>query len=210
MDLEVGPDGDLYYADLDGGTIQRIRSLVEQPARPTANASATPTSGAAPLAVNFDGTGSTDPDDDTLSYAWDLDGDGAFDDSTAAQPSFTYTADGHLHGPAAGDRPGRPRRHRLGDDHRRARRRRATIDDAGRGHHAGRVGDDIAFSGSATRAAGGSVPASGLSWTLILHHCSALVPTNCHEHQIQTFSGALGHASTTRPTTSTRPTSRSS
>ncbi len=54
------------------------------------------------------------------------------------------------------------------------------------------VGDDITFSGSATRATGGSVPASGLSWKLILHHCSALNPTSCHEHQIQTYSGASG------------------
>ena len=30
-----------------------------------------------------------------LSYAWDLDGDGAFDDSTAVAPSFTYNAGGN-------------------------------------------------------------------------------------------------------------------
>ena len=57
---------------------------------PTANAAATPTSGTAPLTVNFSATGSTDPNGDALTYAWDLDGDGAFDDSTSATPSFTY------------------------------------------------------------------------------------------------------------------------
>ena len=31
---------------------------------------------------------------DTLVYAWDLDADGAFDDSTAVQPTFTYTVAG--------------------------------------------------------------------------------------------------------------------
>jgi PKD repeat protein len=31
---------------------------------------------------------------DTISYAWDLDGDGAYDDSTSAQPSWTYTQPG--------------------------------------------------------------------------------------------------------------------
>ncbi len=31
---------------------------------------------------------------DTLSYAWDLDGDGNFNDSTAAKPAFTYTSSG--------------------------------------------------------------------------------------------------------------------
>ncbi len=93
MDIQVGPAGDLYYADFDGGTIRRIRSLAGNHT-PSANAAATPTSGQAPLTVNFDGSGSTDPDNDTLSYAWDLDGDGAFDDSTAARPSFTYTQTG--------------------------------------------------------------------------------------------------------------------
>ena len=37
----------------------------------------------------------SDPDaGDTITYAWDLDGDGAYDDSTAAAPSFTYTTPG--------------------------------------------------------------------------------------------------------------------
>ena len=93
VDIQVGPGGDLYYVDFDGGTIRRVRSLAGNHA-PNANAAATPTSGQAPLTVNFDGSGSTDPDNDALSYAWDLDGDGAFDDSTAAQASFTYTQTG--------------------------------------------------------------------------------------------------------------------
>ena len=44
-----------------------------------------------PLAVAFNGSGSSDPDGSITAYAWDLDGDGAFDDSTAQSPSFTYT-----------------------------------------------------------------------------------------------------------------------
>ena len=57
-------------------------------------ATASPTTGAAPLTVTFDGTGSSDPDADALSYAWDLDVDGAYDDSTATRPTWTYTANG--------------------------------------------------------------------------------------------------------------------
>lgn len=40
--------------------------------------------------VMLDGTGSTDPDNDITSYAWDLDGDGACDDvANDARPNFT-------------------------------------------------------------------------------------------------------------------------
>jgi PKD repeat protein/glucose/arabinose dehydrogenase len=61
---------------------------------PNAVATAAPTSGTVPLAVSFNGSGSSDPDGTITAYAWDLDGDGAFDDSTAQSPSFTYTTAG--------------------------------------------------------------------------------------------------------------------
>ena len=44
--------------------------------------------------MQFDGTGSFDPEDEAITYAWDLDGDGEFDDSTAAKPSWEYTRRG--------------------------------------------------------------------------------------------------------------------
>ena len=92
VDLQVGPGGDLFYVDL-GGTIRRIRYF-NQNQPPTAVASANPTSGAAPLTVAFDGSASSDADGDTLTYAWDLDGDGAFDDATNATATYTYTQPG--------------------------------------------------------------------------------------------------------------------
>jgi PKD repeat protein len=62
---------------------------------PTAVASANPTSGQAPLTVTFNGTASSDPDPgDTLTYSWDLNGDGTFGDSTVSQPVFTYQSAG--------------------------------------------------------------------------------------------------------------------
>ena len=89
--LTQGPDGALYYADLVGGTVRRIAADNNAP---TARIVADAATGAAPLTVAFDGTTSTDPEGQALTYAWDLDGDGAYDDSTAATPSFTYTTAG--------------------------------------------------------------------------------------------------------------------
>ena len=91
VDLQIGPGGDLFYVDFNGGTIRRVTYTPENQA-PTAVATASVTSGPAPLEVDFDGTESSDPDGDTLDYAWDLDGDGEFDDSTDPEPSFTYAA----------------------------------------------------------------------------------------------------------------------
>jgi chitodextrinase len=48
-----------------------------------------------------------------------------------------------------------------------------------------KVDDLISFSGSAIDPQDGQLPASALSWTLIVHHC----PSNCHTHTVQTWPG---------------------
>jgi hypothetical protein len=48
-----------------------------------------------------------------------------------------------------------------------------------------KVADVIAFAGGATDPEDGTLPASALTWSVILHHC----PSTCHTHLIQTFSG---------------------
>ena len=50
------------------------------------------------------------------------------------------------------------------------------------------VGDTIDFAGSATDQEDGNVPASRLTWNVILHHCPT-DPNNCHTHPVQTFTG---------------------
>ena len=92
-DLEVTPQGDLLYIDQSVDQIRRIRYTPPNNA-PVAVATASATSGNAPLAVTFSGLASTDADGDALTYAWDLDGDNLLDDSTAAQPTFNYTTPG--------------------------------------------------------------------------------------------------------------------
>jgi hypothetical protein len=60
VDLQFGPGGDLYYADIVGGAIRRIRSTTTNRA-PVARATATPSSGTVPLTVSFDRRASSDP-----------------------------------------------------------------------------------------------------------------------------------------------------
>jgi glucose/arabinose dehydrogenase len=187
VELVIGPGGDLYYVDFDGGTIRRI----QYNSAPTAVIRAAPTSGAAPLTVSFDGTGSSDPNPgDTITYAWDLDGDGAYNDSTAAKPTYTYSQAGAY-----------TVRLKVTDNHGASSVPATTTITVGSVPPANtpptativapvasltwKVGDAVAFSGSATDQQDGTLPASALTWKLILHHC----PSNCHTHDLQTFTG---------------------
>ncbi|MDX6666640.1 MAG: hypothetical protein QOK04_20, partial [Solirubrobacteraceae bacterium] len=187
VNLEIGPGGDLFYVDLVTGTVRRIEYSGGSGNRPpTAVAKATPTSGAAPLTVAFDGTSSSDPDaGDTISYAWDLDGNGTFTDSTAATPSYTYTTAGTY-----------TARLRVTDSSGATATDSVTIT-VGSPPTATiaspastltwKVGDTINFSGSASDPQDGQLPPSALSWTVLLHHC--FDPNTCHTHQLQTFNG---------------------
>jgi PKD repeat protein len=55
---------------------------------PTASVSASPTSGVAPLSVNFDGSASSDQDGSIVSYKWSF-GDGSLGNGVAASHSYT-------------------------------------------------------------------------------------------------------------------------
>ena len=184
VDVQFSPAGELFYADFDGGTIRRIQ-FVSSNQPPVAVASANPTSGAAPLTVAFDGSGSSDPNGDAITYAWDLDGDGLFDDSTAVQPTFTYTQSGsytarlRVTDTGSASSVSDPIVITVGNSP-----PTATIGSPS-GSLTWRVGDVIAFSGSGADAQDGNLPAAALSWSLILHHC----PSNCHTHPLQTFAG---------------------
>jgi PKD repeat protein/glucose/arabinose dehydrogenase len=100
MDLEFGPEGSLYVLEYGGGFftpgpnagLYRIDYTQGQHS-PTARMSATPTSGDAPLAVNFDASGSTDADGDAITFAWDFNGDGT-DDAQGPTASHTYVDNG--------------------------------------------------------------------------------------------------------------------
>ena len=88
--LEKGAYATEVRAQITGGSSTSTNQL------PVARVSATPTSGVAPLTVSFSSAGSSDPDGSISAYAWDLDGDGQFDDSTVQNPTHAYASAGNL------------------------------------------------------------------------------------------------------------------
>ena len=179
VDLQFGPDGHLYYVDILGGKIQQISYN-----GPTAVAEANPEDGEAPLTVELDASGSSDPNDppSSLAFAWDLDGDGQYDDSSAKTFTHTYTQAGTYTARLRVTDPGGVE----GFD--------SVEINASNGppvpvissplpSRTWAVGEQITFSGSATDPEDGPLPASALRWDLVLDHC----PDGCHEHQVVSF-----------------------
>lgn len=185
VDLQIGPNNDLFYVDIAAGALRRIRYDSGAQA-PTAAIQAAPSQGALPLAVILSAGASTDPQGSALTYAWDTDGNGQFDNGTDATVIGLYLTSG-IHHPAVrvtnaaglsdvastpvtvGSRPPVP-----------------TIA-APAATATWKVGDQIAFSGSATDPEDGVLPASRLSWQVVLEHCTTV--DACHDHVITTMEG---------------------
>ena len=53
VDLQIGPDGNLYYVDIGGGTIRRVEYTAGANQPPIAVAGANPTSGEVGMTVSF-------------------------------------------------------------------------------------------------------------------------------------------------------------
>src|SRR6185369_2705951 len=174
------PGGDLFYVDINAGTVNRIQ-YVAGTNPPIADIVVDKTDGPLPLEVQFDGSGSSDPDlGDFLTYAWDLDDDGVFDDSTEIAPSFTYTTGGTYRAKL-----------QVTDPHGATAVATVTIT-AGNSHPTATIiaptGSTtwqahtvINFSGTATDPEQGTLTGTALKWTLIMQHCTN---TSCHEHTI--------------------------
>jgi glucose/arabinose dehydrogenase len=186
VDLSMGPDGKLYYVDFDGGNVYRVAfQAANTPPSPIVTAN--PTSGPAPLSVAFDASASSDVEDGAaLSFAWDLDGDGAFDDGAGATASHVYTHSGsYLAAVRVTDSGGLARTASVAivADNTPP----VPVIDAPLATQLWSANEMISFAGHAFDAEEGLLPPERLSWNVILHHCST--PDDCHPHSVTGLSG---------------------
>ena len=171
--LTEGPDGAIYYLDLGYSDIsgqfgvskvRRIR-FVQSNQPPVAASTATPAAGPTPLAVAFSSAGSSDPEGQPVTYAWDF-GDGAT--SNTANPAHTYTQPGQY-----------TVRLQVSDGVNTTSALPLSISAGGRptatilaptDGSSFRAGDVISFSGGATDPDDGTLPASAFSWNIDFLH----------------------------------------
>jgi glucose/arabinose dehydrogenase len=184
--IEEAPDGNITYVRIYDGSIQKlVYTAGNQP--PVASFTATPSSGAAPLAVAFDASTSTDPDGDPLGYTWEF-GDGTT--ATGKTTSKTYTTGGTFTASlTVSDGRGKSttatKTITVGS---RAPIPTMTVPTATATY---RDGQTIAFAGSATDPDEGTLPASKLTWSVVLRHSD-------HAHPILQNAGvASGNFATT-------------
>ncbi|MEV4254931.1 PQQ-dependent sugar dehydrogenase [Spirillospora sp. NPDC049652] len=187
VDLESGPDGDLFGVDvIDGRVVRWVYEGGNNP--PVAAIRSDTVSGRLPLTVRLDGSASSDADGDLpLAYDWDLDGDGTYGDSHDAAPTATFTRAGTYEvGLRVTDARG-------ASDTATLRITAASTPPVARitAPAAGltwQVGDRIAFAGTGTDAEDGTLTGNALHWQLIMHHC----PSTCHTHEITAQDGPSG------------------
>ncbi len=181
VDLTTGPGGYLFYIDHDGGRIMRI-TFAEAP---VAVAKATPSTGLAPLDVTLDGTASTDPSGGGITaWAWDIDGDGQYDDATGSVVGHTFTeAKVHTVGLRVTNAAGRAGTGSVIVDATNTKPVPKITGPSASLTWA--VGDTINFLGYASDVEDGLLPPSALTWEVSMRHCA---PT-CHDHLIETFTG---------------------
>ncbi len=173
------PEGNVIYADIERGEVRQI--VYESNDPPVAAFTMSPTSGLAPLFVSFDAVDSTDVNGGPLQFAWDMDGDGAYDDATGIRPTRTFNDPGLISiGLRVTDEDGNSDtvRHTLDVDNRRPT---ATVD-APEDGELWTAGQTIQFSGTGTDAQDGTLAASAFHWRIIQEHC----PSDCHAHVIRT------------------------
>lgn len=182
--VEPGPGGELWWVEIftaEGpGAVHRI-SYDSGNRRPRAVIETDRTSGSAPLSVAFDGSASTDPDGDELTYAWDLDGDGEHDDATDPQVSWTYAQPGRVTASLQVTDPEGAQHTATVEIQPDNDPPEVTIDTPESGTVV--FGDTVHFSGHATDPQEGDLTPRAMTWEAEIRHCAP----SCHKHPLQVF-----------------------
>jgi glucose/arabinose dehydrogenase/PKD repeat protein len=169
VDMAISPAGCLTWAGASR-TVRETCYVGGTNGQPRAVANAAPTSGLSPLTVQFNGTASSDPDQDPLSYSWTF---GDATSSTAAAPLKTYTTTGvRLATLTVNDGRGAVNSMDATPAIRIVVGNRSpvgTIATPAPGAHYN-AGDVIAYAGTATDPEDGALPASAYAWTVVFHH----------------------------------------
>ena len=170
VDIQTGPDGNLYYASIFSGTITKVAPSGGNRA-PIAQATGTPTAGLAPLDVAFSSAGSNDPEGVPLTYNW-IFGDGAT--STVANPNHIFTVNGtYTVTLTVSDGVKTAQAFTPVTVGNRLPTPVITTPITGTKYNAG---DTISYAGTATDPEDGDLPASAYSWQIVLHHSEHIHP----------------------------------
>jgi glucose/arabinose dehydrogenase len=158
-----------YVSHSGGGRVRRINYTGTGNRSPVAVVTASPTSGLAPLTVNFNATGSFDPDGNPITYLWNF-GDGFSTQTTTPTTSRNYTANGTYFATLQI----RDSLNALSDvlTVRIDVGNRAPVPQisAPTSNKLFRVGETITLTGSATDPEQGNLSANALKWRVVLHH----------------------------------------
>ena len=176
VDMQFGPHGGetaLYYATFArGGELRRLSFVGAANRSPSAAFTAAPLFGPTPLTVDFDGSASTDPDGDVLTYSWDF-GDGT-PGATGAMAQHTYsTAGAYFATLRVRDPDGAESTATERIDVGNTPPQPTILSPASAYRFA--VGDTIVLQGRANDAEDGALPDSALTWRVVRRH-------NTHTH----------------------------
>jgi glucose/arabinose dehydrogenase/PKD repeat protein len=171
----------LYYTTI-GGDVNRLEATGGNNRAPTAKITANPSSGAAPLNVQFSATGSADPDGDPLTYDWNFGNGQTLNGSTQSSPQRTYNTGGVYTATL------------VVRDNRGGVSQPATVRiDVGNSPPVPKitaptlskrftVGETLTLTGSATDKEDGNLASSRLTWEVRQHHLDVRYPDNRHFH----------------------------